>query len=150
MARIIMSSLTSTEGPALSKQILTSPKLSRPLGAFSQATMVAAPARMIFVSGLTSRDETGAVVGPGDIRAQTRQTLENLKAILAEGNATLDDVVKVTVFIRDMGDFQAIHEVRGEYFTKDLPASSMVEVSRLVDERSLIEIEAVAVIEEQR
>jgi 2-iminobutanoate/2-iminopropanoate deaminase len=150
MARIIMSSLTSTEGPALSKQILTSPKLSRPLGVYSQATMVVAPARMIFVSGLISRDETGSVVGPGDIRAQTRQILENLKAILAEGNATLDDVVKVTVFIRDMGDFQAIHEVRGEYFTKDLPASTMVEVSRLVGEQSLIEIEAIAVIEEQR
>jgi reactive intermediate/imine deaminase len=112
--------------------------------------MVAAPARMIFVSGLVAHDETGSVVGPGDIRAQTRQILENLKAILAEGNATLDDVVKVTVFIRDMGDFQAIHEVRGEYFTKDLPASTMVEVSRLVDERLLIEIEAVAVLEEPR
>src|SRR5687768_12198641 len=100
MARIIMSNLTSTEGSALSKQILTSPRLSRPLGVYSQATMVVAPARMIFVSGLTPDDETGAVVGPGDIRAQTRQILENLKAILAEGNATLDDVVKVTVFIR--------------------------------------------------
>jgi reactive intermediate/imine deaminase len=112
--------------------------------------MVATPARMIFVSGLISLDETGSVVGPGDIRAQTRQILENLKAILAEGNASLDDVVKVTVFVRDMGDFQAIHEVRGEYFTKDLPASTMVEVSRLVDERLLIEIEAVAVIEVPR
>jgi reactive intermediate/imine deaminase len=104
---------------------------------------------MIFVSGLTSRDQSGDVVGVGDIRAQTRQVLENLNAILAEGGATLEDVVKVSVFIRDMGDFKAIHEIRSEYFPSNPPASTMVEVSRLVDERSLIEIEAVAVLEDR-
>jgi 2-iminobutanoate/2-iminopropanoate deaminase len=130
------------------KRILTAPELSRPLGAFSQAAMVTIPARMIFVSGLTSRDQDGSVVGAGDIRAQTRQVLENLTAILAAGNATLDDVVKVSVFIRHMEDFDAIHEVRREFFATDPPASTMVEVSRMVDERSLIEIEAIAVTHE--
>src|SRR5438067_11062117 len=113
MARTITSSQIFMAGPALPKQILTSSKLSRPLGVFCQATMVSMPGRMIFVSGLTARDTNGVVVGVGDIRAQTRQVLENLKAILAEGDATLDDVVTVTVFIRDTSDLKSIHEVRG-------------------------------------
>ncbi|HLG72795.1 MAG TPA: RidA family protein [Chloroflexota bacterium] len=130
----------------MSKRILSSPRLSKPVGVFSQATMASTPGRMIFVSGLTARDSTGKVVGVGDAGAQTRQVLENLKAILAEGGATLEDVVRVTVYIRNMADFKAIHEVRGQYFTANPPASTMVEVSRLVDEDMLIEIEATAVL----
>jgi 2-iminobutanoate/2-iminopropanoate deaminase len=130
----------------MAKQVLRSSKLNAPIGVFSQATMATTPGRIIWVSGLTARDASGAVVGVGDVRAQTRQILENLKAILAEGGATLDDVVKVTVFVRNMDDFQAIHEVRREYFPKDPPASTMVEVSRLVEDALLIEIEATAVV----
>ena len=126
------------------KQILTSPRLGRPLGAYSQATMVPANGRLIFVSGLVARDAEGATVGPGDIRAQTRFILESLKAILAEGGASLADVVKVTVFIREMADFDAIHEVRREYFAQDPPASSMVQITSLVHPDYLIEIEAIA------
>ena len=129
------------------KHILTSAKLSPPVGVFSQATMVTRPGRLIFVSGLTARDASGKTIGVGDIRAQTRQVLENMKAMLAEGGATLEDVVKVTVFIRNMADFKAIHEVRAQYFPKDPPASTMVEVSRLVEDDLLIEIEATAVLE---
>ena len=97
------------------------------------------------MSGLTARTAQG-IVGRGDVGAQTRQVLESLKAILAEAGASLEDVVKVTVFIRNMADFKAIHEVRAQYFPKDPPASTMVEVSRLVDEDLLIEIEATAVL----
>ncbi len=127
------------------KQVLTSVKLAPPIGVYSQATMVANPTRMVFVSGLTARTAQG-IVGRGDVGAQTRQVLESLKAILAEAGASLEDVVKVTVFIRNMADFKAIHEVRAQYFPKDPPASTMVEVSRLVDEDLLIEIEATAVL----
>ena len=131
----------------MAKQIVHSEKLSKPVGVFSQAVKVPASGHLVFVSGLTSRDASGNVVGRGDVKAQTRRTLENLRALLAEAGATLDHVVKVTVYIRDMGrDFRAIHEVRAEFFTKDPPASTMVEVSRLVDPDHLIEIEAVAVI----
>lgn len=129
------------------KQMIHSAKLSRPVGVFSQAVKVPAAGHLIFVSGLTARDPSGAVVGRGDVRAQTRRILENLRTILAEAGATLADVVKVTVFIRHMEeDFKAIHEVRAEFFPKDPPASSMVEVSRLVEPDHLIEIEAVAVV----
>lgn len=130
----------------MSKAILHSDKLSRPIGVFSQAIKVPARGHIIFVSGLTARDTEGRVVGKGDVKAQTRRILENLRTILAEAGATLDHVVKVTVFIRNMErDFRSIHEVRAEFFSKNPPASTMVEVSRLVDPDHLIEIEAVAV-----
>ena len=131
----------------MTKEIIHSDKLSKPVGVFSQAVKVPAKGHLIFVSGLTARDPSGNVVGRGDVRAQTRRTLENLRTVLAEGGATLEDVVKVTVFIRNMErDFKPIHEVRAEFFSKNPPASTMVEVSRLVDPDHLIEIEAIAVI----
>ncbi len=81
-----------------------------------------------------------------DIKGQTRQVLENMKALLDEAGATFEDVVKITVYIRDMNDFSQIHEVRREYFRADPPASTMVEVSRLVHTDLLIEIEAIALL----
>jgi reactive intermediate/imine deaminase len=130
----------------MAKAVVQSDKLSKPIGVFSQAIKVPASGQLIFVSGLTSRDTTGALVGRGDVRAQTRKILENLRAVLAEAGATLEDVVKVTVFIRNMDrDFRAIHEARAEFFQRNPPASTMVEVSRLVDPDHLIEIEAIAV-----
>jgi 2-iminobutanoate/2-iminopropanoate deaminase len=126
------------------RETLHTDDLNAPLGVFVQAVKVSAPRDLIFVSGLTSRRPDGSIIGIGDVRTQTRQILENLKRILATGGATLDDIVKVTVFIRNMEDFPAIHEIRREYFTNNRPASSMVQVSRLVDEDLLIEIEAIA------
>jgi len=102
---------------------------------------------LVYVAGQVAIDPMTGKVVAGDVGAQTRQVLENMKTMLAEGGATLEDVVKVTVFIRNMADFKAIHEVRAQYFPKDPPASTMVEVSRLVDDDLLIEIEATAVLE---
>ena len=130
----------------MAKQVLRSDRLAPPVGVFSQAVKVPARGHFIYVSGLTSRAPDGTTHAPGDVREQTRHILENLKLILAEGGATLDDVVRVVVYIRDMNDFKAIHEVRAQYFTKDPPASTMVEVSRLVNADMLVEIEATAVV----
>ena len=103
---------------------------------------------MVFASGQVARDVDGSLVGLGDIRAQTRKTLENLQAVLAEGGATMDDVVKVTVFVTSLSEhFADIHEVRKEFFKSDYPASTLVEISSLVDPDMLIEIEAIAVIQ---
>jgi reactive intermediate/imine deaminase len=102
---------------------------------------------LIFASGQVSRNVNGETVGVGDIKAQTRQVLENLKAVLEEGGATLDDVVKVTVFVTNVAEqFAQIHEVRGEYWKDGYPASTLVEISALADPDLLIEIEALAVI----
>jgi reactive intermediate/imine deaminase len=127
------------------KQVSTE-ALAAPIGVWSQAIRVHAGSDLLFVSGLTSRTADGEVFAEGDIAAQTERVLQNLTEILAAAGATLRDVVKVGVFVRDIDEFDTIHAVRRRFFSEPYPASTMVEVSRLVDERSLIEIEAVAVL----
>ena len=102
--------------------------------------------RTVFVSGQVAMDTEGNVVGEGDIRSQTETVLEHVKTVVEAAGGGMDDIVKVTVFITDMGLYDEIHEVRRRYFEEPYPASSMVEVSALIDPRLLIEIEAVAVI----
>jgi len=126
------------------KEIVPVQGLVKPTGVWSVVT-AAKPGRMIFVSGLLSKNEAGEIVGVGDIAAQTEQVLQNLQAALSGANATLDDVVRVDVYITDMSKFPEIHSVRRKYFPKDPPSSTMVEVSSLTDKRCLIEITAIAV-----
>mgnify|MGYP003709875799 CR=1 FL=1 len=137
------------KGDSMTHEILHCDELSAPVGVFVQAARIPAGSDVVHVSGLTSRAADGSTFAPGDIKAQTRHILENLKKILAEAGATLEDVAKVTVYITDMGDFDAIHEIRRECFTATRPASTMVEVSRLVNDDMLIEIEAIAYIQAQ-
>ncbi|QQE80506.1 RidA family protein [Alicyclobacillus sp. SO9] len=130
----------------MEKRELVSDQLNAPLGVFCQAIEVSNAQKLVFVSGLTSRAPDGSVIGEGDIKLQTETILKNMQAVLAESGGTLKNVVKVTAYIRDMEMFKEIHEVRAQYFEKPYPASTMVEVSRLVDPRHVIEIEAIAVI----
>ena len=130
----------------MAKEELRNKKLNHPLGVFSQATKIEASGTLVFVSGLTSRAPDGTVVGIGDVKLQTQTILENMQTILEDAGGTLDHVMKLVVYIRDMKDFDAIHEVRRRYFKAPLPASTMVEVSMLVSPELLIEIEAIAVI----
>ena len=128
-------------------RVIESPKLPAPMrgGAFSAG--VEAPAgRTVYVSGQVAMDAEGAVVGEGDVKTQTEKVLENVTGVLEEAGGSLDDVVKVTVFITDMGLYDEVHEVRRRFFREPYPASSMVEVSALIDPRLLVEVEAVAVI----
>ncbi|HVL56991.1 MAG TPA: RidA family protein, partial [Burkholderiaceae bacterium] len=118
---------------------------AKPKGVWSVAT-IANPGRLVFVSGLLAKNAQGELVGVGDIAAQTEQVLRNLEQAMACAGGTLDDIVRVDVYIRDMSQFEAIHAVRRRYFKTDPPASTMVEVSRLTDERALIEITAIAVL----
>ncbi len=76
-------------------------------------------------------DGDGRLVGPGDVVAQTRQVLDNVRRVLAAGGATLDDVVKVTVYLANVDDRPRVNEVRQAYFGANRPASTLVEVSRL-------------------
>lgn len=132
----------------IDKTIVQPDAVAKPSGVWSPAVVIRPHGRMVFVSGFTSRDESGAVVGIGDIRVQTRQVCENLRKTMRACGGDLKDIVSVTVFVRDITQFAAIHEVRREFFPSDPPASTMVEVSRLVDERSLIEINAIALLPE--
>ncbi|WP_374632418.1 RidA family protein [Ferrovibrio sp.] len=127
------------------KEIIPVIGLAKPRGVWSVVTK-ALPGQLIFVSGLLSKDEAGEIVGAGDITAQTEQVLKNLVTALASADATLEDIVRVDVYVRDIKQFDKIHAVRAKYFLKDPPASTMVEVSGMTDERCLIEINAIAVI----
>jgi len=122
-------------------------KLANPFGVFSQAVKwVSDNEDLIFVSGQVARNVTGEVVGVGDIKAQTVQAIENLKSVLQEAGATLEDVVKVTVYITDMKNLSQVHEVRGQYWKDKYPSSTLIEVKGFVNEDFLIEIEAVAIV----
>lgn len=102
--------------------------------------------RTVYVSGQVALDATGALVGAGDLKAQTSQVFENLKAALADSGGTLDDVVKITIFMTDLSQIQDFREIRNGYFPRELPASTLVQVVRLARPDFLIEIEAVAVV----
>ena len=99
---------------------------------------------LLFVSGIAPFDSDGEVVGEGDVVAQTRQVLQNLRDALRAVGADMSDVLKVTVFLTDVNDRATINPVRQEFFGDSRPASTLVEVSALVDPRMLVEIEAVA------
>ena len=116
----------------------------------SHFTHVVRAGRIVFVSGCVATDAQGRVVGGHDVVAQTRQVHENIKHCLAAAGATFADVCKVTVFLRDIGDREKVNTIRKEYFGAHRPASTLVEISRLVRDDYLVEIEATAVIPERR
>ncbi len=120
-----------------------------PFGIFSNAAWQP-PGRVLHVAGQVAWNEAGEVVGPGDIRAQTRQTRVNVQAIVESVGGTVSDIVSVIVYVTDMTGLDAIHEVRAEFFPKPYPASTLVQVAALVRPELLIEISAVAVVPEDR
>lgn len=95
----------------------------------------------VWVSGTTATDERGNVVGVGDAAAQTRYVLQKIERALKDAGASLRDVVRTRMFVRDIGQWEAIGRVHGEYFSDIRPAATMVEVSKLIDADHLIEIE---------
>ncbi|MDX2161708.1 MAG: RidA family protein [bacterium] len=110
---------------------------------YSRAVRVGAH---VVVSGTTASDEAGEVIGVGDVALQTRYILQKIEAALIAVGASLADVVRVRMFVTDIDQWQAIGEVHGEFFGAIRPVSTMVEVSRLVDARHLVEIEVDAII----
>ena len=110
--------------------------------------VVDAPAsQIVFVSGQVALDADGQLVGEGDFEAQTRQVFANLTRALEAAGATWPDVAKLTYFVRDVSQLAAIRTVRDEFVdTERPPASTLVEVSRLVCDEFLIEIEAIAIL----
>ena len=103
--------------------------------------------RPVYIAGQVALDPSGAIVGPGDIRAQARQVFDNLRAALQAVGAGFEQVVKLTYYLVDATQLPVVREVRDQYVsTQQPPASTAVEVRRLVQEDLLIEVEAVAVI----
>jgi 2-iminobutanoate/2-iminopropanoate deaminase len=115
--------------------------LMEPISHFSDAVVAG---RTLYVSGLVATNEDGEVIGTGDVVEQTRQIFRNLKRILDAAGATPADVAKLTIFMRDVAQRPLINPIRQEFFGSHRPASTLVEISRLVRDDLLIEIEAVA------
>jgi reactive intermediate/imine deaminase len=128
------------------KQQVTSNKIRQPSGHFSQATVIQARGKLVFISGMTSRRADGTIAGVGDIEVQTRQVCENLKAAVEAAGGAMDDIVRVDVYVRNMEHFDQIHKVRREYFKAPAPASTMVEICKMTSPDYLIEINAIAVL----
>lgn len=101
----------------------------------------------IYVAGQLPYDGNGNLVGLGDIKAQTRRVFENVRKIVEAGGGTMDDVVKLTVFVTDVRFREPYGEVRTEFFGPNPPASTLVQISNLAVPGALIEIEAVAALD---
>ena len=101
---------------------------------------------LLWISGQVALDRDGNLIGKGDLRAQAVQVLENIEAILSASGATMEDIVKVTVYVTDIRAFNDIADIREKYFPKRGPASVICEVAALAWPEFMIEIEAVAVV----
>jgi len=128
------------------KKQVTSDKIRQPSGHFSQATVIEARGKLVFISGMTARRADGSIAGIGDIEAQTKQVCENLKSAVEAAGGKMDDIVRVDVYVRNMEHFDQIHKVRREYFKAPAPASTMVEICKMTSPDYLIEINAIAVL----
>lgn len=127
------------------------PTFKMPKAQLSHAMEVDPGARLLFVSGLTARDADGAAVGVGDVHAQAEQILSVIDDLVTAAGGSMGDVVKLTVFLRDAGSMPEVARARARFFPEPpFPASTMVEVSRLMSDEQLVEIEAVAALAPRR
>ena len=115
-----------------------------PTKAYSQGILVSSNSDFLFVTGQLPQDEEGNVVAVGDVKSQTELVFSRIASILEEGGMSMDDVVKVQIFVKDIKDGKIISKIRDEVFVNSRPASTFVEVSNFVKEGCCLEIEVVA------
>jgi reactive intermediate/imine deaminase len=116
------------------------------MGAYSHGLKVdVGDSEMIFVTGQIAMDKDGNAIAPDDIEKQTEFTFESIQKILNEANSSLDDVVKVVIYVTKMGDFSKISPIRNKYLANSKPVSTLIEINKTVKEGCDIEIDVIAI-----
>jgi enamine deaminase RidA (YjgF/YER057c/UK114 family) len=142
--------VTTIEDIELSNTIINPPSLARPRG-FNHGILTNSR-HNLFLAGQTALDAEGKIVASGDIVAQYRQVLSNLKAVVEAAGGAMEDIVKITIFVKDRDDYKAhlkpLGQVHKEFFGSYYPATALLEISRFFDDDALVEIEGIAVLGE--
>jgi enamine deaminase RidA (YjgF/YER057c/UK114 family) len=132
----------------MDQDILNPPSLARPSG-FSHGVLTTG-GRLLFLAGQTASDAEGNIIGVGDLVAQYTQVLHNLQVVVEAAGGTMQNIVKMTIFVSNRDDYRAhlkpLGQVHRTYFSNHYPATALLEISRFFQDGALIEIEGIAVI----